>query len=97
MGISENDAYRPTFASSSTSSSGGGEDGKLKEAPESPLVVFAPTADVMYPLKGELQDLSAHRGVEVDVKGWGDLMEGASRRKLLAMARWNRRERAAGN
>ncbi|OXG33532.1 pantoate-beta-alanine ligase [Cryptococcus neoformans Bt15] len=79
LGISENDAYRPTFASSSTSSSGGGEDGKLKEAPESPLVVFAPTADVMYPLKGELQDLSAHRGVEVDVKGWGDLMEGASR------------------
>ncbi|OXC67251.1 pantoate-beta-alanine ligase [Cryptococcus neoformans] len=79
LGISENDAYRPTFASSSTSSSVGGEDGKLKEAPESPLVVFAPTADVMYPLKGELQDLSAHRGVEVDVKGWGDLMEGASR------------------
>ncbi|UOH80615.1 pantoate-beta-alanine ligase [Cryptococcus neoformans] len=79
LGISENDAYRPTFASSSTSSSGGGEDGKLREAPESPLVVFAPTADVMYPLKGELQDLSAHRGVEVDVKGWGDLMEGASR------------------
>lgn len=51
----------------------------------------------MYPLKGELQDLSAHRGVEVDVKGWGDLMEGASRRKLLAMAQWNRREGAAEN
>lgn len=60
-------------------------------------MVFAPTADVMYPLKGELQDLNAHRGVEVDVKGWGDLMEGASRRKLLVMARWNRRERAAEN
>nr|AAS92525.1 PAN6 [Cryptococcus gattii] len=79
LGISENDAYRPTFASSPTSSSGGGEDGKLKEATESPLVVFAPSADVIYPLKGELQDLSAHRGVEVDVKGWGDLMEGVSR------------------
>ncbi|WVQ91707.1 pantoate-beta-alanine ligase [Cryptococcus gattii] len=79
LGISENDAYRPTFAPSSTSSSGGGEDGKLKEAAESPLVVFAPNADVIYPLKGELQDLSAHRGVEIDVKGWGDLMEGVSR------------------
>lgn len=85
LGISENDAYRPTFASSPTSSSGGGEDGKLKEATESPLVVFAPSADVIYPLKGELQDLSAHRGVEIDVKGWGDLMEGVSRRKFMAL------------
>ncbi|ODN96448.1 pantoate-beta-alanine ligase [Cryptococcus wingfieldii CBS 7118] len=46
---------------------------------ESPLVVFAPSPDVMYPLKGELQDLDAHKGVEVDVSGWGELMEGASR------------------
>lgn len=49
------------------------------------MVVFAPNADVIYPLKGELQDLSAHRGVEIDVKGWGDLMEGVSRRKFMAL------------
>jgi hypothetical protein len=35
----------------------------------------------MYPLRGDLQDLSQKKGVEVDVKGWGDVMEGASRRK----------------
>lgn len=45
------------------------------------LVVFAPAPEVMYPLKGDLQDLGKKRGVEVDVKGWGDVMEGASRRK----------------
>ncbi|WWC87165.1 pantoate-beta-alanine ligase [Kwoniella dendrophila CBS 6074] len=43
------------------------------------LVIFAPTPDVMYPLKGELQDLRNHKGVEVDVRGWADVMEGASR------------------
>ncbi|KAI9635522.1 putative PAN6 Pantoate-beta-alanine ligase [Dioszegia hungarica] len=43
------------------------------------LVVFAPGPETMYPLKGDLQDLSKKRGVEVDVKGWGDVMEGASR------------------
>jgi hypothetical protein len=36
----------------------------------------------MYPLKGDLQDLKQKRGVEVDVKGWGDVMEGASRREF---------------
>lgn len=35
----------------------------------------------MYPLKGELQDLGRKRGVEVDVKGWAEVMEGASRRE----------------
>jgi hypothetical protein len=40
----------------------------------------------MYPLRGNLQDLSQKRGVEVDVKGWGDVMEGASRRKSLCSA-----------
>lgn len=38
----------------------------------------------MYPLKGNLQDLSQKRGVEVDVKGGGDVMEGASRRESRA-------------
>ncbi|WVR04367.1 pantoate-beta-alanine ligase [Kwoniella sp. DSM 27419] len=46
---------------------------------DSPLVVFAPNPDVMYPLKGELQDLNKHRGVSVELRGWGDVMEGASR------------------
>ncbi|WVW78790.1 pantoate-beta-alanine ligase [Kwoniella bestiolae CBS 10118] len=50
-----------------------------RQMPESPLVIFAPTPDVMYPLKGELQDLRSHKGVEVDVRGWGEVMEGASR------------------
>jgi len=35
----------------------------------------------MYPLKGELQNLERHKGVTVDVKGWGEVMEGISRRK----------------
>lgn len=48
---------------------------------ESPLVVFAPTLDQMYPLRGELQDLGQHRGVTISVNGWGDVMEGASRRE----------------
>ncbi|OCF41839.1 pantoate-beta-alanine ligase [Kwoniella heveanensis CBS 569] len=46
---------------------------------DSPLVVFAPTPDVMYPLKGELQDLGKHRGLSVELRGWGEVMEGASR------------------
>lgn len=50
---------------------------------ESPLVVFAPTLDQMYPLQGELQDLDRHRGVTVTVNGWGDVMEGASRREWV--------------
>jgi pantoate--beta-alanine ligase len=45
------------------------------------LVVFAPGPEVMYPLQGDLQDLGKKRGVEVDVKGWGNVMEGASRRE----------------
>jgi len=54
-----------------------------KEIEESPLVIFNPSEEVMYPLRGNLQDLSQKKGVEVDVKGWGDVMEGASRRKSL--------------
>jgi pantoate--beta-alanine ligase len=58
------------------------------------LVVFAPGPETMYPLKGDLQDLSKKRGVEVDVKGWGDVMEGASRREscyklvMTCISRW---------
>lgn len=51
---------------------------------ESPLVIFNPPEEVMYPLRGNLQDLSKKRGVEVDVKGWGDVMEGASRRGSIS-------------
>jgi pantoate--beta-alanine ligase len=53
---------------------------------ESPLVIFNPAEEVMYPLRGNLQDLSQKRGVEVDVKGWGDVMEGASRRMSLLVS-----------
>ena len=51
---------------------------------DNPLVFFNPSDEVMYPLRGNLQDLSLKRGVEVDVKGWGDVMEGASRRMSLS-------------
>lgn len=51
------------------------------EEHENSLVVFCPPVDVMYPLRGELQDLSQHKGVNISVKGWGDVMEGASRRE----------------
>ena len=34
----------------------------------------------MYPLRGELQNLDQHRGVGVEMRGWGDVMEGQSRR-----------------
>ena len=71
LGVSENDGSRPS-ASASTPA---GPQGLGS------LVVFAPGPDVMYPLKGDLQDLGRKRGVEVDVKGWGDVMEGASRRE----------------
>jgi pantoate--beta-alanine ligase len=37
----------------------------------------------MYPLKGELQDLGKHRGVTVEMRGYGEVMEGVSRRELL--------------
>jgi pantoate--beta-alanine ligase len=47
--------------------------------------VFAPQDDVMYPLKGELQDLGRKKGVEVDVKGWGDVLEGGSRREYSSV------------
>lgn len=52
----------------------------------SPLVVFAPATDEMYPMRGELQDLSNHRGVGVEMRGLGDVMEGASRRALRITA-----------
>ena len=54
---------------------------------ESPLVVFAPATDEMYPMRGELQDLRNHRGVGVEMRGLGDVMEGASRRALRSRAR----------
>ena len=46
-------------------------------------MIFNPGDEVMYPLRGDLQDLRQKKGVEVDVKGWGDVMEGASRRMSL--------------
>ncbi|WVQ76755.1 pantoate-beta-alanine ligase [Cryptococcus sp. DSM 104548] len=86
LGISENDAYRPPSTVSSTASASAVPPLPVYESErekgrdnESPLVVFAPSPDVMYPLKGELQDLEAHKGVAVNVSGWGELMEGASR------------------
>lgn len=54
--------------------------------PQSPLVIFNPSEEVMYPLRGDLQDLTQKRGVEVDVKGWGDVMEGASRRMSISLS-----------
>ncbi|KAL1408462.1 pantoate-beta-alanine ligase [Vanrija albida] len=65
LGISEYDG-RPTPRSQ-------------RQPSDSPLVVFAPTADVMYPLRGELQDMSRRKGASVEVRGWGEVMEGASR------------------
>ncbi len=66
-------------------------------SPANPLVVFNPAPDVMYPLKGELQDLRNKKGVEVDVKGWGDVMEGASRRECSGGPQKEReREREGG-
>ncbi len=62
----------------------------------SPLVVFAPSREVMYPLSllkdpatgkmlGEsmLQDTTKQRGAFVEVKGWGNVMEGRSRRECM--------------
>jgi pantoate--beta-alanine ligase len=59
---------------------------EAQELEKSPLVIFNPAEEVMYPLRGNLQDLSLKRGVEVDVKGWGDVMEGASRRMSLLVS-----------
>ena len=49
----------------------------------------------MYPLKGELQDLGRHKGVTVDVKGWGEVMEGLSRRRSSVPfeSSWRRRRK----
>jgi pantoate--beta-alanine ligase len=70
---------------------------------ESPLIVFAPSREVMYPLSllkdpeagGELgermlQDTSKQRGAFVEVKGWGNVMEGKSRRKCCGQEKWRR-------
>ena len=59
------------------------------------LVVWTPSRETMYPLsslpapasasgstgEGMLQDVNKQRGAFVEVKGWGDVLEGASRRK----------------
>jgi pantoate--beta-alanine ligase len=59
------------------------------------LVVFTPDRETMYPLsnlpssktassgEGMLQDVTKQRGAFVEVKGWGDVLEGASRRKHI--------------
>jgi len=36
--------------------------------------------------EGMLQDTTKQRGTFVEVKGWGDVLEGASRRELSAFA-----------
>jgi pantoate--beta-alanine ligase len=62
------------------------------EGKEDRLIVFAPGRETMYPLStipsgtvatGErmLQDTTKQRGTFVEVKGWGDVLEGASRRE----------------
>ncbi|WVO13702.1 pantoate-beta-alanine ligase [Cryptococcus depauperatus] len=68
LGISENDAWRAVSPRA--------EDGKEGIGP---LLVFTPDVNTMYPLKGELQNMGTHKGLEVDVRGWGDVLEGASR------------------
>ncbi|WWC67628.1 pantoate-beta-alanine ligase [Kwoniella pini CBS 10737] len=75
LGVSEHESFRPSI----TSSGNGSSNGNNHDIKSSPLVIFAPTPDVIYPLKGELQDLRSHKGVEVDVRGWAEVMEGASR------------------
>ncbi|WVQ97767.1 pantoate-beta-alanine ligase [Kwoniella sp. CBS 9459] len=93
LGVSEFDSFRtppsprPTGDGKSKSIVGGPQSPSANSGHvngdggvvESPLVVFAPTPDVMYPLKGELQDLGKHRGLSVELRGWGEVMEGASR------------------
>lgn len=70
-----------------------GRQSEMGEAPPPPLVIFNPSDEVMYPLRGNLQDLKQKRGAEVDVKGWGDVMEGASRRVSRAMPRRSSQKR----
>lgn len=69
LGISENDGWRPTP--------------RPLESHESPLIVFAPTVDSMYPLRGELQNMQQQKGAVVQLRGWGEVMEGASRREYM--------------
>lgn len=105
LGVSESDPIRWVFTEP--------EKGRRRssssypaETLESPLVVFAPQRETMYPLStippeafldedagghpanadgaaGEamLQDTSRQRGAFVEVKGWGDVLEGESRRE----------------
>ncbi len=78
LGVSENESFRPQTPSHPFSPS------SLLGQNEAPLIVFAPPTEVLYPLKGELQDLNKLRGVTVSLKGWGDVMEGRSRRASFA-------------
>lgn len=71
----------------------------IEEILEAPLIVFAPERKTMYPLsevdgpeseegkggEGMLQDTSKQRGAFVEVKGWGNVLEGRSRRELSVM------------
>lgn len=115
LGVSESDPIRWVFAGSadkgrrrSSSSSS-----YPAETLESPLVVFAPQRETMYPLStippeafldevdvegrkanqdgaaGEamLQDTARQRGAFVEVKGWGDVLEGESRRTYQSSSR----------
>jgi pantoate--beta-alanine ligase len=82
--VSEDEGFRPAASHagnrSDAAGAGAGVGSESIPSSQTPLVVFNPAPDVMYPLKGELQDLTRHRGVSVDVRGYGDVMEGASRR-----------------
>lgn len=63
------------------------------------MIVWTPSRETMYPLsslpapasssgstgEGMLQDVTKQRGAFVEVKGWGDVLEGASRRESFAL------------
>lgn len=78
LSMNTNKITTPTTTETTVTSAGA--EMTIEAETDSPLIIFNPGEDVMYPLRGDLQDLSRKRGVEVDVKGWGDVMEGASRR-----------------
>lgn len=66
---------------------------ELQQRDGGEVVVFAPDGNTMYPLsslqgptdveggEGMLQDTTKQRGAFVEVKGWGDVLEGKSRRE----------------
>jgi hypothetical protein len=104
LGVSESDPVRWNFAPERGKGRRSRSPSVTTDGLESPLVVFAPTRETMYPLStipaeafledaeegssatGEamLQDTTKQRGAFVEVKGWGDVLEGESRRERLS-------------